>query len=257
MRLLLLEDELAIASALSRSMRKWGHEVTVANSCDEARKCAADKAPEALVSDLKLPDGAGLTIARELGVPFILMSGYAGFDEAVAALRLGCVDFLTKPVALADLKASLVRLQDRFGSWEMCVVEPTGTAGELSLSRPTADGIQTQVFSAQELRWNDREQGQACFAEVADATWTDTERVVVAELIQATVTGRLVINRGQTWWRARLEAELGDEVDGDRLQVIESHVQRLIRRADGMLVELAIGSAAEPVALTTVAEGAS
>ena len=52
----------------------------------------------------------------------ILMSGFAAFDDAVEALRLGCVDFLTKPVAMQVLQEAVMRLADRFSSWDMCMV---------------------------------------------------------------------------------------------------------------------------------------
>ena len=76
MRILLLEDEAAIRQAVSRGLSRWGHDVLVASCVEEARQHAADSAPEALLSDCKLPDGSGLKFAVESGLPFILMSGW-------------------------------------------------------------------------------------------------------------------------------------------------------------------------------------
>ena len=236
MRLLLVEDEQAISAALSRSMRKWGHEVHVAGNLSEARKLAAEHAPEALVSDLKLPDGQGLDFARTLGVPFILMSGYACFDDAVDALRLGCVDFLTKPVAMQDLRASLGRLNDRFSSWEMCIIKPGDD--ELQLLRPTAVGVDQQAFFAQELSWNSREQAEEVFASVQETG--DRERRLLAELCQSADEGRVVVNRGPTWWRAWLEADVDWRLGGaiaDRRHFIESLADRCIFRPNSCVVE--------------------
>ena len=107
MHLLLLEDEPAIRTAVARGLRRAGHDVVVAASLAEARTMASQHPVEGLVSDLKLPDGSGLQAASEIGVPFILMSGMAVYDDAVAALRLGCVDFFTKPVSMQDVQQAL------------------------------------------------------------------------------------------------------------------------------------------------------
>ena len=110
MRILLLEDEPAIRQAVARGLQRWGHEVFVASDVAQARQVLADESPEAIVSDCKLPDGSGLQFAVDSGVPFILMSGMAQFDDAVKAMRAGCVDFLTKPVKFDTLRTALDRL---------------------------------------------------------------------------------------------------------------------------------------------------
>ena len=104
MNLLLVEDEPAIRTALTRALKRWGHTVMAADSIGAGHKTAAEHRVEGIISDLKLPDGSGLEMAINLGLPFIMMSGYGNFEDAVGALRHGCVDFLTKPVKLRRSK---------------------------------------------------------------------------------------------------------------------------------------------------------
>ena len=85
------------------ALKRWGHTVFAADSIGAGHQIATEQRLDAIISDLKLPDGSGLDMAIDLGLPFILMSGYGNFDDAVGALRHGCVDFLTKPVKLEEL----------------------------------------------------------------------------------------------------------------------------------------------------------
>lgn len=123
MRILLLEDEDSIRSALTRACERDGHTVRPAACLAEARAILATWTPELAVSDLKLPDGDGLDLVGSLGIPFVMLSGYATFDDAVRAMRCGAVDFLTKPVAIKDVRAAIARAGQSAGgaltaSWD-------------------------------------------------------------------------------------------------------------------------------------------
>ncbi len=238
MRLLLVEDEDAIRFAVSRALNNWGHEVAAAASLAAGREAARATAPAALVTDLKLPDGGGLELARELGVPFVVMSGYASFDDAVDALRLGCVDFLTKPVAMKTLQASVARLADRCSAWDMCVIAPGRS--RLALARPGPAGVEAQDIAAQELTWSDRSQARERFSAADHLLPTIRERQLLAELLQAAEAGRLVVNRGPTWWRAWLEATVdwqADETACDRQRLIRDLADRVLFTEEGTVVE--------------------
>jgi two-component system KDP operon response regulator KdpE len=195
MRLLIVEDEDSIRSAMVRAMIQSGHTVSAASSLGAARTILAElpttKRPEALLSDLKLPDGSGLDLARELGVPFVLMSGFAGFDDAVMALRLGCVDFFTKPVAIKDIRRALATVEQRLAgsrSSGPVVVDPAGTmvqvVGDVAVS--SALSVQTATWSGSPV-----DAVSALFVGSSLA-----ERRALAELAQCPGTTRLVLNRG-------------------------------------------------------------
>ncbi|MDA3962923.1 MAG: response regulator [Planctomycetota bacterium] len=237
MRLLLLEDEPAIRSALQRALRKWGYEVAAAASLEEARGLLSAFQPQALVSDLKLPDGSGLDLAKELGAPFILMSGYASFDDAVAALRLGCVDFLTKPVAMKALQRSLLGLTAGDASSELAVFVP---AEQSALTAVSASAITSEPLFTKELTWTDREQGEAAFAAAGACADSIQERQVLAELMQAAEVARVVVNHGPQRWRAWLDAAVNWDASAeqrDRRQFIDDLADRALFRPEGVIVE--------------------
>ncbi len=133
MRLRVVEDEGSIRPALARGLGPYGHRIGTASCLSEARALTAKRQPEALISDLKLSDGNGLALAlaEELGVPFLQMTGYGTFDDAVRSMRLGCHDFFTKPVTIKDVaRAALLGGQGERGvqGLKELLAEPALTA---------------------------------------------------------------------------------------------------------------------------------
>ncbi len=195
MRILIVEDEDSIRSALTRGLAQAGHQVSAAPSLASARAVVDElgptRRPECVVSDLKLPDGSGLDFARELRIPFLLMSGYATFDDAVSALRAGCLDFFTKPVTIRDIRRVIETLANRPAPVEAIeVVDPEGgglvvTGGCLARSGTVA-GI---------ARWHDPVSALAAWTSLLPLLADATVRQAAAELIQAAPVGRLVVNR--------------------------------------------------------------
>jgi DNA-binding response OmpR family regulator len=236
MRLLIVEDEDAIRTALARALASGDNEVRAAASLVEARAVAAEFHPEALLSDLKLPDGSGLDFASECAVPFILMSGYAAFDDAVAALRMGCVDFFTKPVAIKDLRRALERLGNRLRTDAVQVVAPNGTG--LIRVQPAAVRLIEEHFHVEHLAWNSPEEAHRQFQAASTATSDDNQRLVLGELMQSTPVGEVTINRGNGWWNAWLAATVDwNDHQRERRRAIEDAAERCVWRQAGVLVE--------------------
>jgi two-component system response regulator AtoC len=102
-RLLLVDDEADTCKQLAKLLKdELELDVVVAESLAEAKR-KLDSRPHLLVSDLSLPDGDGMDLldsVREAGLTtrVIVMTGFGGVREAVRALQLGAIDFLTKPV---------------------------------------------------------------------------------------------------------------------------------------------------------------
>ena len=106
--ILLLEDEGALARALDRRLRRDGYTVAVCETLANAKLAARRRRPDLAVLDLRLPDGYGLDflewLRREVAdIPAIVMTAYGELDDAIAAMRLGAVDFLKKPLDLDAL----------------------------------------------------------------------------------------------------------------------------------------------------------
>ena len=112
-RLLLVEDDPASSSALSLLLRRRGATVTTASCLAEARAAAESGTFDLVVSDLGLPDGSGLELARWLaargGPPAIALSGYGMEEDIQQCHDAGFLTHLTKPVELRRLEEVIGR----------------------------------------------------------------------------------------------------------------------------------------------------
>jgi DNA-binding response OmpR family regulator len=124
MRLLVVEDEVDLADAVARGLRRRGHAVDVAGSVVEAELRLTAGEYDLAVLDWNLPDGSGLDIAHRLSSgdlevlgpvrPRILMlTARDSIDDRVAGLDAGADDYLVKPFAFAELEARVRALLRR------------------------------------------------------------------------------------------------------------------------------------------------
>src|SRR5437667_2605847 len=115
MRLLVVEDDPAIASFLVKGLREAGFAVDEAGNGGAALEMASRESYDAAVVDLMLPGLDGLALIEELrrrriGVPVIILSAKRSVDDRVRGLRAGGDDYLTKPFAFEELLARLQAL---------------------------------------------------------------------------------------------------------------------------------------------------
>jgi DNA-binding NtrC family response regulator len=107
--ILVVDDEIGIRELLSEILSDEGHVVTTAESAASARHLRRESVPDLILLDIWMPDTDGVTLlkewvaAGEMTTPVIMMSGHATLETAGEATRLGALDFLEKPVALARL----------------------------------------------------------------------------------------------------------------------------------------------------------
>jgi DNA-binding response OmpR family regulator len=111
-RLLLIEDEPALARALSTGLSEEGYAVDVAPTLAEAELLAFEVDYDILVLDLMLPDGSGLDLLRRLrraskAVPVLALTARDQLEDKVLGLDAGADDYLTKPFAFEELMARL------------------------------------------------------------------------------------------------------------------------------------------------------
>jgi PAS domain S-box-containing protein len=118
LRVLLVEDNESTSSAMAQVLEVLGHQVGVATNVAEALALARNESFDLLVSDIGLPDGSGLDVARawnqlQPGRPSVAITGY-GMDEDIRRCHdAGFVDHLTKPVNFARLEALIHSLARR------------------------------------------------------------------------------------------------------------------------------------------------
>ncbi|HEY3928703.1 MAG TPA: response regulator transcription factor [Candidatus Koribacter sp.] len=118
MRLLVVEDDVAIQEFLRRALEEAGYQVDVASDGHTAEKLASEAIHDGLIIDLGLPDMDGLDLiahcrAQGNAAPVLILSARRSVDERVRGLEQGGDDYLTKPFALSELLARLRNLLRR------------------------------------------------------------------------------------------------------------------------------------------------
>ncbi|MGH8790295.1 MAG: sigma-54-dependent transcriptional regulator [Cupriavidus necator] len=111
--ILIVDDDENACAALAEIVAMEGFTSATAGTLREARLQIGWRMPEAIVADLRLPDGNGMELFDEVGasgVEVILTTGYASVESAVEALRAGATDYLVKPINVARLQTVLRRL---------------------------------------------------------------------------------------------------------------------------------------------------
>jgi two-component system, NtrC family, response regulator AtoC len=108
---LIVDDDPDVVDWLQEVARMEGFTIARALSLREARIELGRQKPDVLLTDLRLPDGEGIELVRELEKPeateVIVVTGHATVDSAVAALRAGASDYLVKPADLERVQAVL------------------------------------------------------------------------------------------------------------------------------------------------------
>ena len=116
-RVLLVEDEAVIRTELGRLLTRHGHEVMLAASLSAARHECSAGSFVLVIWDLRLPDGVGTDmIGAAGGAPVLIMTSYATVPSAVEAMKLGAVDYISKPFAHKDLVVGVERILEQHRS---------------------------------------------------------------------------------------------------------------------------------------------
>lgn len=111
--ILVVDDEPDLRTLYELTLLREGHSVSAAGSLSEARDLLSRQRFDVLISDMRLPDGLGLELLRELAQAqraekCIVITAYGSAENAVEALKSGAFDYLTKPVDLRQLRAAVV-----------------------------------------------------------------------------------------------------------------------------------------------------
>jgi two-component system KDP operon response regulator KdpE len=110
-RVLVVDDEPEIVRGLRIVLRDAGYSVEAASTKAEALSSVATRPPEALVLDLVLPDGDGVSVCKDIRrwsrLPILVLSAVGDEREKVRALDAGADDYVTKPFGTEELLARL------------------------------------------------------------------------------------------------------------------------------------------------------
>jgi two-component system, response regulator RegA len=163
--LLIVDDDRPFAARLARAMEGRGFAPVLAGSVVEGLAAIAHRAPAFAVIDLRLADGSGLDVMRELKTTrpdarAIILTGYGAIATAVSAIKLGAFDYLAKPADADEILAALmatsadrpqspghpmsadrVRWEHIQRVYESCDRNVSETARQLSMHRRTLQRI--------------------------------------------------------------------------------------------------------------------
>lgn len=111
--LLLVDDDDIFLNRLARAMEKRGFQVFRATSVAEAQKIVAEAPPAYAVVDLRLEDGNGLDVVDALrdarqDARIVVLTGYGAIATAVAAVKMGATDYLSKPADADEVTRALL-----------------------------------------------------------------------------------------------------------------------------------------------------
>ncbi len=115
MNILIVDDNESLARGLVVYLKGERHDARIAGTVRDALHLAESKAFDLVITDLRLPDGTGLEVikaCRQAEDPpeVILMTAYSSVETAVEAMKLGALDYLTKPVPLEEFAFRIQRV---------------------------------------------------------------------------------------------------------------------------------------------------
>ena len=163
--LLIVDDDNPFRERLARAMEKKGFDVTQAEGVKKGIESVKVKKPAFAVVDLRLNDGNGLEVVKEIQSlnsksRIIMLTGYGNIPTAVAAIKEGAIDYLAKPADADDVEKALladpeakapppenpmsadrVKWEHIHRVFELCNRNVSGTARRLKMHRRTLQRI--------------------------------------------------------------------------------------------------------------------
>ena len=163
--LLLVDDDLPFLTRLARAMEKRGFQPETAETVAAGKVIVQNQAPAYAVIDLRLEDGNGLEVVEALrekrpDARIVVLTGYGAIATAVAAVKMGATDYLSKPADANDITSALlangealppppenpmsadrVRWEHIQRVYEMCDRNVSETARRLNMHRRTLQRI--------------------------------------------------------------------------------------------------------------------
>jgi len=142
MRLLVVEDNEELANLIAKGLRANGYTVDTLARADDAKAIIASTEFSAIILDLGLPDGDGLSVIQDVraaknSTPILVLTARGGIHDRVTGLRSGADDYLVKPFSFDELVARIEALLRRPGQM---------LSNSLQLANLTFDTHSRQAF---------------------------------------------------------------------------------------------------------------
>ncbi len=154
--ILVVDDEPDLRTLYELTLLREGHQIEAAGSLAEARESLRQGSFDLLITDMRLPDGLGLELIRELGQQgrserAIVVTAHGSAENAVEALKHGAFDYLTKPVDLKQFRTVVATALQAAGQAAVPSPTPSNTAPNRAASpaaplRKLAGGSQVMTL---------------------------------------------------------------------------------------------------------------
>ena len=148
-RILVVDDEADLRELLEITLVRMGLDVDSAESVGAARRYLAKNEYALVLTDMRLPDGLGIELVQEISTqyrntPVAVITAFGSADNAVVALKAGAFDYLSKPVALDQLRAmvqSALRTSTGAGAGIIAEEPAAGVSGKPGSSQPSSQPV--------------------------------------------------------------------------------------------------------------------
>ena len=136
-RILIVEDDLTFSLMLKTWLEKKSFEAVSVSSIEAAMDYIEKNDLDVVITDMRLPDGEGISLLEWGGrtkpsLPFIVMTGYADVRNAVSCMKMGAVDYITKPIDPEDLLTKLNSIGSAAASKPVQAVKSARTVSQVS-----------------------------------------------------------------------------------------------------------------------------
>jgi DNA-binding response OmpR family regulator len=151
-KILIVEDQRRLGLFLKKSLTERTYTVSCTHSCREARDALCETSYDAIVLDLNLPDGDGLSLLQEwrrngFNEPVLILSARDTVQDRIKGLDLGADDYLAKPFSLEELQARVRSLLRRQVPAKETVLEHRGLRMDLLGRMVTKNGEAIELTS--------------------------------------------------------------------------------------------------------------
>lgn len=148
MRILLVEDDVALRDGLHQALTVQGFAVNAVSRGEQALSVVRSGDCDCLILDLGLPDMDGLSVLKQLRqkwprLPVLILTARDSLDDRISGLDLGADDYLVKPFAAAELFARLRVIERRLGTAATHLVRIAAVELDTSAMQLNINGEQT------------------------------------------------------------------------------------------------------------------
>lgn len=230
-RILIIEDEYALAAALATVVRRLGAEPVVAASGQGGLEKIQKQSFDAVLLDIGLPDMSGLKVLSMMRSlpkppPVLIITAHGTLENALEARKLGAHDYFLKPLNLAELQTQLRALLDMPQE-----NAPTTSSPAPAIMIGNAPGMQRAFAMIA--------QASATHAPVLLTGQPGTGKTLAAEVIAAQSPKPLLRYRADEWPADQAEAMLANSLDQaqgghlviEEVSALPLHLQALLSRS--------------------------